>query len=74
MSISKEKAVLHYVDLIVKVFEKNSEIIQGVVCVCVCVCRGGGGVVECQLRTSKSGVWLDQNWMFVDRREEGVSV
>ena len=27
--ISKEKTVLHYVDLIVKVFEENSEIIQG---------------------------------------------
>ena len=70
MRISKEKAVLHYVDLIVKVFEKNSEIAQGVVCVCVCVCE----VVECQLRTSKSGVWLDQNWIFVDRGEEGVDV
>ena len=45
MRISKEKAVLHYVDLIVKVFEKNSEIIQGVVCVCVCVCVCV--VVEC---------------------------
>ena len=55
MRISKGKAVLHYVDLIVKVFQKNSEITQGVVCVCV---GGGGGgeVVECQLRTSKSGV------------------
>ena len=38
MRISKGKAVLHYVDLIVKVFEKNSEIAQGVVCVCVSVC------------------------------------
>ena len=38
MRISKEKAVLHYVDLIVKVFDKNSEIAQGVVCVCVSVC------------------------------------
>ena len=54
MRISKGKAVLHYVDLIVKVFQKNSEITQGV----VCVCGGGevGEVVECQLRTSKSGV------------------
>ena len=55
MRISKGKAVLHYVDLIVKVFQKNSEITQGVVCV-----GGEGGeggeVVECQLRTSKSGV------------------
>ena len=43
--------------------------------VCVCGGRGEGGeVVECQLRTSKSGVWLDQNWMFVDRGEEGVGV
>ena len=41
MRISKEKAVLHYVDLIVKVFEKNSEIAQGVVCVCVCLCVWG---------------------------------
>ena len=39
MRISKGKAVLHYVDLIVKVFQKNSEITQGV----VCVCGGGGG-------------------------------
>ena len=50
MRISKEKAVLHYVDLIVKVFEKNSEIIQGVVCVgvgvCVCVCVGGGRLLN----------------------------
>ena len=55
MRISKGKAVLNYVDLIVKVFQKNSEITQGV----VCVGRGGGRggeVVECQLRTSKSGV------------------
>ena len=29
MCISKEKAVRHYVDLIVKVFEENSEITQG---------------------------------------------
>ena len=27
--------------------------------------------VEYQLGTSKTGVCLDQNWMFVDRREEG---
>ena len=33
---------------------------------------GGGGDVECQLRTSKSGVCLVQNWMFVDRGEEVV--
>ena len=39
MRISKGKAVLHYVDLIVKVFQKNSEITQGV----VCVWGGGGG-------------------------------
>ena len=35
---------------------------------------GGGGPeggVECQLRKSKSCVCLDQNWMFVDRGEEG---
>ena len=53
------KAVRHYVDLIVKVFEENSKITQG-----------GEGGFECQLRTSKSGVCLDQNWMFVDRGEE----
>ena len=34
MCLSKEKAVRHYVDLIVKVFEENSEITQ----------RGGGGL------------------------------
>ena len=61
--ISKEKAVRHYVDPIVKVFEENSETIQG----------GGGGVeCQCQLRMSKSGVCLHQNWMFVDRGEEGA--
>ena len=32
MCISKEKAVRHYVDLVVKIFEENSEITQ----------RGGG--------------------------------
>ena len=32
---------------------------------------GQGGGVECQLRKSKSCVCLDQNWMFVDRGEEG---
>ena len=62
--ISKKKTVRHYVDFIVKVFEENSEII-----------KGGVGRFECQLRTSKSGVCLGQNWMFVDRGEErgGVS-
>ena len=30
MCISKEKAVRHYVDLIVKIFEENSEITQAV--------------------------------------------
>ena len=52
MCISKEKALRHYADLIVKVFEENSEITQ----------RWG---IECQLKTSKSGVCLDQNCMFV---------
>ena len=39
--------------------------------------RGGGagwrkeGGVECQLKASKSGVCLDQHWMFRDRGEEG---
>ena len=55
MRISKGKTVLRYVDLIVKVFQKNSEITQGVVCVCGWGGEGGE-VVECQLRTSKSGV------------------
>ena len=32
---------------------------------------GQEGGVECQLRKSKSCVCLDQNWMFVDRGEEG---
>ena len=31
------------------------------------------GDIECQLRTSKSGVSADQNCMFVDRAGEGVS-
>ena len=69
MCISKEKtvkAVRHFADVIVKVFEENSEITLG---------GGGGGGqeggVECQLRKSKSCVCLDQNWMFVDRGEEG---
>ena len=30
-------------------------------------------MVECQFRTSKSGLSLDQNWMFVDRGEEGIT-
>ena len=60
LCISKEKAVRHYVDLIVTVFKKNSETDQS-----------GGGGFECQLRTSKNGVCLDQNWMFMDRRKKG---
>ena len=40
---SKEKAIHHYDDLIVTVFEENSEITQG------------GVRFECQLRTNKSG-------------------
>ena len=59
MYLSKEKTVCHYVDLIVKVFGSNSKNTQG------------WGNVECQLRTSRSGMCLDQNWMFVDRGEEG---
>ena len=47
MCISKEKAVRHYIDLIVKIFEENSEITQA---------EGG---------RFKSGVRLDQNWIFV---------
>ena len=58
MCISKEKTACDYFDLIVKVFEKNSEIAEG-----------WGGEVECQLRTFKSGVCLHENWMFVDRGE-----
>ena len=57
--ISKEKAVHHYVDLTIKVFEENSKITPG---------------FECQLRTSKSGVCLDQNSMFADRGEKLVGV
>ena len=60
--ISQEKTVCTslYVDLIVKVFEENSEITQG--------------VIEYQLRASKSGVCLNQNWTFVNRGEERVGV
>ena len=54
--ISKKK-LRHYVDPIVKVFEENCEIIQGV-------------GFECQLMTPNSGVCLGQSWMFVDRGEE----
>ena len=50
MCISKEKAVRHYVDLIVKIFEENSEITQA---------EGG---------RFKSGVRLDQNWIFVQSK------
>ena len=50
MCNSREKAVRHYVDLVIKVFDENSEITQ----------RGRG--VECQLRTSKSAVCSDQNF------------
>ena len=58
MVINKEKLVHHYVDLTVKAFDKKSETTQ----------IGG---FECQLRTSKSGVCLDENWMFVSQGEEG---
>ena len=60
MCISKEKAVRHYVDLIVTVCEENYEITQD------------GESAECQLWTSKSGMCLYENWMFVDSGEEGV--
>ena len=43
MCISKEKAVRHYVDLIVKVFEENSEITQG------------GGVLNAKQRRPRVG-------------------
>ena len=59
--ISKEKAGRYYVDLIVKVFEENSEII-----------REGG--IECQLGTCKSGRSSDQNFMFVERGKRGVRI
>lgn len=55
----EQRKSARYVDLIVKIFEENSKTTQG---------EGG---VESQLRTSKSGVCLDQTWMFVDRREKG---
>ena len=42
----------------IKVFEGNFEITQR------------GGRVKCQLKTSKSRVCLDQNWVFVERGEE----
>ena len=51
MRISKGKAVLHYVDLIVKVFQKNSEITQGVVC--VCGWGGEGGSLESEQRQTE---------------------
>ena len=56
MSTSQEKAVRHYVAVIVKIFEEHSEVTQG--------------DIERQLWKYKSGVCLDQNWMFVDRGEE----
>ena len=31
-----------------------------------------GGIIECHLRTSKRGLGLDQNWMFVDRGGEEI--
>ena len=60
MCTSKEKALRHYVDLIVTVCEENSKITQD------------GESAERQLWTSKSGMCLDENWMFVDSGEEGV--
>ena len=59
MYISKEKAVGHYVDLIVKVFQEISKLLSV-------------WGFECQLKTPKSGVCLDQNWMFV--RKVGVQI
>ena len=62
LCISKEKVLRHYVNLIVKIFAESFEITldggRG---------KGNGGCFECQLRTSRSGVCLDQNLMFVDR-------
>ena len=31
-----------------------------------------GGITECQLRTSKRRLGLDQNWMFVDGGGEDI--
>ena len=57
--ISQKKAICDNVDLIAIVFQENSEISQG---------------FEFQSRTSKSGVCLDKNSMFVDRREKWVGI
>ena len=62
MCISKEKAVRHYVDLIVIVFEENSEITQG---------WGERDGFECQLRTSKSEMCFQG---MRGRREDWVGV
>ena len=59
LCISKEKAVRHYVGLIVKVFKENPKIAQG------------GRVLSANYRRAEWDV-LRPNWMFIDRREEGV--
>ena len=62
MCISKEKSVRHYVDLFLQKFRnylgRGGGVVGG---------RGGGVRVECQLRTSKSGVCID-------RAKEGCGV
>ena len=57
--ISQKKAIRDNVDVIAIVFQENSEITHG---------------FAFQSRTSKSGVYLDKNSMFVDRKEKGVSI
>ena len=54
----KEKAFCHYVDFIVKVFEEIPKLPRE--------------EYRMPITVSKSGVCLDQNWMFMDRREEGL--
>ena len=54
--ISQKKAIRDNVDLIAIVFQENSEITQG---------------FESQSRTPKSWVCLNQNSVFLDRREKG---
>ena len=57
--ISQKKTIRDNVDLTDIVFQENSKITQG---------------FELQSRTSKNGVCLDKNLMFVDRREKGVRI
>ena len=61
MCISKEKTACDYLISLLKFSRKIPKLPR---------VGGGGGEVECQLRTFKSGVCLHENWMFVDRGEE----